>query len=144
MSRGRSPRHVLVCSARLQALLRDIRRWLGNRDWDIEWADDGRICWLVQLRPITRPPRRDETFSIANHKEILPGLPSPFMTSIVESCAYELYGYYRDFDPVFASIRNEPEFKAIFAGIERDMAQQRARLAARPKGAPLEMSGITH
>ena len=48
--------------------------------------------------------------------------------------------YYRDFDPNLASIRNEPEFKAIFADIERDMAQQRARLAARPKDAPLELT----
>ena len=48
--------------------------------------------------------------------------------------------YYRDFDPNLASIRNEPEFKAVFADIERDMAQQRARLAARPKDAPLELT----
>ena len=48
--------------------------------------------------------------------------------------------YYRDFDPALASIRNEPEFKVIFADIERDMAQQRARLAARPKDAPLELT----
>jgi TolB-like protein/Flp pilus assembly protein TadD len=41
--------------------------------------------------------------------------------------------YYRDHDPVFATIRNEPEFKAVFADIERDMAQQRARLVARRK-----------
>ena len=34
-------------------------------------------------------------------------------------------------------IRNEPEFKAIFGDIERDMAAQPARLAARPKDAPL-------
>ena len=47
--------------------------------------------------------------------------------------------YYRDHDPELASIRNEPEFRAIFADIERDMAQQRARLAARPKDAPLEL-----
>ena len=51
-----------------------------------------------------------------------------------------LWRYYRDFDPNLASIRNEPEFKAIFADIERDMAQQRARLAARPKDAPLELT----
>jgi hypothetical protein len=38
-----------------------------------------------------------------------------------------------------ASIRNEPEFTAVFADIERDMAQQRARLAARPKDAPLKI-----
>jgi tetratricopeptide (TPR) repeat protein len=48
--------------------------------------------------------------------------------------------YYRDFDPALFSIRNDPEFKAIFADIERDMAQQRARLAARPKDVPLELT----
>jgi TolB-like protein/Tfp pilus assembly protein PilF len=50
-----------------------------------------------------------------------------------------LWRYHRDVDPNLASIRNEPEFKAVFADIERDMAQQRARLAARPKDAPLEL-----
>ena len=48
--------------------------------------------------------------------------------------------YYRDFDPNLASIRNEPEFKAVFSDIERDMARQRAALAARPKDAPLELT----
>jgi hypothetical protein len=38
------------------------------------------------------------------------------------------------------SIRNEPEFKAVFANIERDMAQQRARLARRPKDAALDLA----
>jgi len=51
-----------------------------------------------------------------------------------------LWRYYRDFDPTLASIRNEPEFKAVFADIERDMARQRAALAARPKDAPLELT----
>ena len=50
--------------------------------------------------------------------------------------------YYRDFDPNLASIRNEPEFKAIFADIERDMAQQRARLSARSKDAPLDVATV--
>jgi hypothetical protein len=53
-----------------------------------------------------------------------------------------LWRYHRDHDGNLASIRSEPEFKAIFADIERDMAQQRARLAARPKDAPLELSAI--
>jgi hypothetical protein len=35
---------------------------------------------------------------------------------------------------------NEPEFKAVFADIERDMAKQRAALAARPKDAPLDLT----
>jgi len=50
--------------------------------------------------------------------------------------------YYRDFDPCLASIRNEPEFKAVFADIERDMARQRAELAARPKDAPLNRGTV--
>ena len=50
--------------------------------------------------------------------------------------------YYRDFDPALASIRNDPEFKAVFADIERDMARQRAELAARPKGAPLDLAAV--
>jgi TolB-like protein/Flp pilus assembly protein TadD len=50
-----------------------------------------------------------------------------------------LWRFERDRDPNLASIRNEPEFKAIFADIERDMARQRAELAARPKDAPLNL-----
>jgi len=43
--------------------------------------------------------------------------------------------YYRDFDPVLASVRSDPTFKAVFAAIEQDLARQRAELAARPAGA---------
>jgi hypothetical protein len=51
-----------------------------------------------------------------------------------------LWRYYRDFDSALASIRSEPEFKAVFADIERDMARQRAELAAQPKDAPLDLA----
>jgi tetratricopeptide (TPR) repeat protein len=47
------------------------------------------------------------------------------------------WSYYSRFDPALDSIRNEPEFKAVFADIERDMARQRAQLVARPKDAKL-------
>jgi tetratricopeptide (TPR) repeat protein len=50
------------------------------------------------------------------------------------------WGYYRRFDPALDSIRNEPEFKAIFDDIERDMTKQRAAVAARPKDAPLDLA----
>jgi TolB-like protein/Tfp pilus assembly protein PilF len=50
--------------------------------------------------------------------------------------------YYRDFDPNLASIRGDPTFKAVFADIERDMARQRAELAARPKDAPLDLGAV--
>jgi hypothetical protein len=48
--------------------------------------------------------------------------------------------YFRDVELTLASIRDKPEFKAIFADIERDMAKQRAALAARPKDAPLDLA----
>jgi tetratricopeptide (TPR) repeat protein len=50
--------------------------------------------------------------------------------------------YHRDFDPALASIRDDAEFKAVFADIERDMARQRAELAARPKNAPLDLAAV--
>jgi hypothetical protein len=50
-----------------------------------------------------------------------------------------IWPWYRDVAPAFDSIRDDPEFKAIFADIGRDMAQQRAELAARPKDAPLDL-----
>lgn len=52
----------------------------------------------------------------------------------------QFWRYYRDFDPALASIRNEPEFKAVFADIENDMARQRAELAKRPPGALLDVA----
>ncbi len=65
---------------RLRALLADVRRVFGDEPWDIEWADDGDVCWLVQIRPITAPTIRNETLTAANHAEILPRLPSQLMT----------------------------------------------------------------
>ncbi len=54
---------------RLQLLLRRVRRVFSHkrsgRDWDIEWADDGTTCWLIQIRPITRPTRRNEAASLS-------------------------------------------------------------------------------
>lgn len=83
---------------RLQRLLRGVRRTFGNSNWDIEWADDGQVCWLVQLRPITRPSQRNEAFTFANLREILPDPPSPFMAGILELGQEKLFSYYRQFD----------------------------------------------
>jgi rifampicin phosphotransferase len=85
-------------AARLARLLRGVREVFGTGDWDVEWADDGTVCWLLQVRPITRAPRRDETFTIANHKEILPPLPSRFMASMIASCSSDLLDWFRQFD----------------------------------------------
>ncbi len=94
--------HLPPWAGRLQGLLRAVRRIFSHkgsgRDWEIEWVDDGTTCWLIQIRPLTRPTRRNEMFTIANHKEILPPLPSIFMTSLIAACADRLFAYYRRFD----------------------------------------------
>ena len=83
---------------RLSRLLVDVRRVFGAADWDIEWADDGRVCWLVQIRPITAAPQRNEAFTVANHKEILPELPSTLMTSIIEAGSPDLLSFWAEAD----------------------------------------------
>jgi len=51
-----------------------------------------------------------------------------------------LWRYHRDIDPTLDSIRDAPEFKAVFADIARDMERQRAELAARPENAALDLA----
>jgi pyruvate,water dikinase len=86
-------------AARLSRLLIAVRRLFGADDWDIEWADDGTTCWLVQVRPITASPVRNEAYTVANHKEILPELPSTLMTSIIEAGSPDLLRFWADADP---------------------------------------------
>lgn len=100
---------------RLQALLRDVRSEFGDDrpGWDVEWADDGTTCWLVQVRPITAPPRRDEALTLANHREILPDPPSRFMTSLIVDAAPDAYGYWQRFAP---DLPSERPFAEEYAG----------------------------
>jgi pyruvate,water dikinase len=98
---------------RLQRLLRAVRRVFGDEPWDVEWADDGSTCWLVQLRRVTRPSRRDEAFTIANHAEILPPLPSTLMTSVVAGAGPQLFDWYRRAVPSLPA--NRP-FLEVIAG----------------------------
>jgi phosphohistidine swiveling domain-containing protein len=84
---------------RLQMLLRSVRRVFGEANWDVEWADDGEHIWLVQVRAVTRPTRRNEAFTAASHRELLPDPPSRLTTSLIASWAEGLFGYYRRFDP---------------------------------------------
>ncbi len=100
-------------AGRLQRLLREVRRVFGARNWDVEFADDGQQCWLLQVRPLTRPVIRNEWFTYANHREILPPLPSPLMTSLIASCASDLFDYYRGFD---ARLPEHRPFIEVFAG----------------------------
>lgn len=62
---------------------------------DIEWAEPvmGKRI-LLQVRPALFPLIRDETLSLANHKEILGDPPSPWMVGILAEVAHEVMTYY--------------------------------------------------
>lgn len=81
---------------RLQKLLRRIRRVFGAKNWEIEWADDGRICWLMQIRSMTTPSERNETF--VAYKHMLPPFPSLLMTGLIAASADDIYRYCRQLD----------------------------------------------
>ena len=34
---------------RLQMLLRGLRRTLDKKIWQVEWIDDGHVCWIIQI-----------------------------------------------------------------------------------------------
>lgn len=110
------PRSADPVQRRLQVLLRGVRRVFGHVDLDVEWADDGRRIHLVQVRPVTAAPLRDEWFTVANHREILPELPSVAMTSVLAHAAPELYGWYRRHDPDLPKRR---PFLEVFHGRPR-------------------------
>ena len=111
--RGERPTENDAARTRLQGLLRGVRRVFGEGDWDVEWADDGRETWLVQVRPVTRPTRRNEVFTFANQREILPDPPSRFMTSLIADSAGGLFAYYRRFDRALPARR---PFIEVFRG----------------------------
>ncbi len=93
---------------RLQDLCGQLRGAFGpgHQGWDIEWADDGVTCWLLQIRPIVRPSQRREWFTAANQREILPDPPSPLMVGILRNCRTRLFDYYRQFDPTLPRQRH--------------------------------------
>lgn len=68
-------------AGRLQKLLRGLRRTFGAGNWAVEWADDGRICWLVGLRPGSPPTPRQEHF--ISPADLWPALPAPLVSHII-------------------------------------------------------------
>lgn len=55
LSRWQRPTQSADWQRRLQLLLRGVRRTLSleaNQDWELSWADDGSVCWVVGIRPI--------------------------------------------------------------------------------------------
>ena len=51
---GRSNADLPDYGRRLQKLLGGVRRTLGKGKWEVEWGDDGRICWILQIKSVIR------------------------------------------------------------------------------------------
>jgi phosphohistidine swiveling domain-containing protein len=97
--RGRErPTEAEPVAARLQTLLRDLRRVFGPGGWEVDWTDDGRRVWIIELRRLADPVPRNDAFTVASHRDILPDPPSRLMTSLVASCARGIFRRYRRLD----------------------------------------------
>jgi rifampicin phosphotransferase len=83
---------------RLQMLLRGVRHTFGQGAWRVEWADDGQICWLLQINPLTQPPIRPDLFMPATLNGLLPERPSPAVSKRLVAASADLYDLFRDLD----------------------------------------------
>lgn len=111
--RGEEPNAKLPFSQRLQQLLRQVRNVFGDKQWEIEWADDGETCWLIEIRPVMHLPRRNDHFGSGEWRESMPNLPSFFMAQLLQGAHSDLLGYFRQFD---SDVGEERRFVEIFAG----------------------------
>lgn len=102
---GEAPTAALPSyTRRLQRLLRGVRNTFGRGDWAVAWADDGTVCWLIQLLPATQPARREDSFIVAP-SDMLPDMPTPFMNGVIANISRALIAKYQRFDPSLATER---------------------------------------
>ena len=66
---------------------------------DIEFARDAKGWILLQVRPALFAIARNETLSLANHKEILGERPSPWIVSVVVDGGREVLSFFAAVDP---------------------------------------------
>ena len=66
---------------------------------DVELARDGAGWVLLQVRPALFPIVRNETLSLANHREILGDPPSPWIASALAAAGREVLSFFAAADP---------------------------------------------
>jgi pyruvate,water dikinase len=69
---------------------------------DAEIARDERGWILLQVRPALFPVARNETLSLANHREILGDPPSPWIVSVLGAAGREVLSFFAAADPAVA------------------------------------------
>ncbi|HEX8687904.1 MAG TPA: hypothetical protein VF654_15450, partial [Pyrinomonadaceae bacterium] len=78
----------------------------GTEGIDVEFARDEAGYVLLQVRPALFPVARNETLSLANHKEILGDPPSPWIASVLGVSGREVLSFFGEVDPAVASWRD--------------------------------------
>jgi pyruvate,water dikinase len=66
---------------------------------DVEFARDGGGWVLLQARPALFPVARNETLSLANHREILGDPPSPWIASALAAAGRDVLSFFVAADP---------------------------------------------
>lgn len=103
---GESPSADLPPFAqRLQRLMRGVRTTFGHADWQVDWVDDGVVCWLMQLQPVTQPPLRLDVRLPVHKNKRCSEWASPLLTGIVASSNEALLDAYRHLDPALSAKR---------------------------------------
>ncbi len=69
---------------------------------DVELARGGAGWVLLQVRPALFPIARNETLSLANHREILGDPPSPWIASALAAAGREVLSFFAAADPEIA------------------------------------------
>ena len=69
---------------------------------DLEFARDAAGWILLQVRPALFPVRRNETLSLANHREILGDPPSPWIASALIEAGRGVLAFFAAADPEVA------------------------------------------
>lgn len=59
----------------------------------------GRKVYILQASQLTAEATAGHLLTSASHKEILPPVPTPFMSGMIASCSKYLFGYYQRLDP---------------------------------------------
>jgi rifampicin phosphotransferase len=77
---------------------------------DLEFARDAQDWVLLQVRPALFHVVRNETLSLANHKEILGDPPSPWIVSVLLDAGREVLSFFAAVDP---EIKNWGETYAV-------------------------------
>jgi rifampicin phosphotransferase len=78
----------------------------GKEGIDVEFARDAAGYVLLQVRPALFPVARNETLSLANHKEILGDPPSPWIASVLGESGREVLSFFGEVDPAVARWRD--------------------------------------